>query len=403
MIVGLTDKVKASLPTIGKLKKGGPKPAKGPGKDTDHWRFVADNPQAVEDFVALYGEDPVSLHVYLPYRTLDQNWSAWQEQWGAEKLLHRCDGKTCVKWLDKEGKYHFEARPCPGNCKQVGRLSVILPEMVTAGHGGCVTVETHSINDILRLQAALLDAQDARADNPLGLRGVKFLLRRRKGKVGDGRGGKRDAWLISLERLDDSWVTAFAASVPMSERASAIVDPDTGEVSIEEPTVDEPPEEEDLPFNPAPPAAAPPPATAEPAKSHGNGTQQWPERPWPADVTRIALAAKCASKHLQTDDTSMQRGKLALINLYPDDELARHAIGLWLWGKAHSADWTPQQAEATAQWVRAEPVKVAGQKDKWVPSDLAVKEARLIVEAQAIAEGQQPLFVSGEPVQDPAY
>ena len=233
MIKGLTDRVRSFVPTIGKLKKGEPKPAgKGMGRDTDHWRFSSDNQRATEIFKDLYGDDPVLLHVYLPFPTLDQNWETCKEAWGAgERLSHRCDGETCSKWRDADNKFHFEPKPCPGGCKEVGRLLVVLPEMVERGVGGLITVETHSLNDIARLQSALLGIADLRAGESNGLKGVKCLLRRKQSQIGNGQGGRRSAWLIALEPLDDTW-TNTAQALPFSERPGATVDEETGEVFV---------------------------------------------------------------------------------------------------------------------------------------------------------------------------
>ena len=56
-----------------------------------------------------------------------------------------------------------------------------------------------------------------------------------------------------------------------------------------------------------------------------------------------------------------------------DDD--RHRLGWALWGKTSTNDWTAAEAEATIAWV-----DIAKDEDgQWVPSPLAVDEARMLV------------------------
>lgn len=192
----------ASFPCIGKLRKGGVKPESGkaPGKDLTYFRFDTDDERAAKMFDAVYGNEPSVVNVYLPHQTAAQNFSCWQEAYVSGGLTHRCDGETCVLWLDK-GKYRTDPKPCPGGCKEVGRLNVIVPELQRFAY---VTVETHSINDIIRLQENLQAVEFLRGD----LRGIPFILKRTPVEIstpsGNGKRTRREKWLLSIE-VDPAW------------------------------------------------------------------------------------------------------------------------------------------------------------------------------------------------------
>lgn len=202
-IRGLTDTARAVFPVIGKLRKGGPRPESGnrPGPDLDHWRFVTDRPEILDAFERAYGEEPRDLDIYLPYARVEDNFTTWKEAWSAGGLRHRCDGEVCTVWLQEDGTYSTEPVACPGGCKEVGRLSVILPALLRIGHVGAVTMETQSLNDIMAIQGALLATVEAR--NHEDLRGIGFRLRRVRQRIStpgkNGRRIRRDKWLVKLE------------------------------------------------------------------------------------------------------------------------------------------------------------------------------------------------------------
>ncbi len=229
-IKGLTDRKEARFPRIGFLRKGGPKREgknrKGEaieimGIDLDHFRFDSDDADACTDFAEAYGSEPKQINVFFPWPTVAENFQAWKEAYTAGALQHRCDGETCVLWLDKDGEYRTDPKPCPGNCKEIGYLSVIIPEL---GRFAFVTVLTHSINDIMELQSNL------EAYELLGgqLRGVPFVLRRIERKISTpGQNGKRvrrAKWLMHLETKPE-WTRLKLAgmemdAIPTSVRAA---------------------------------------------------------------------------------------------------------------------------------------------------------------------------------------
>jgi hypothetical protein len=253
-IKGLTDSVQAAFPRIGKLRKGGEAKRNqqgqvvGMGADLDHFRFSSDRPEVVAAFEEAYGEAPALVTAYLPYADVERNFQCWKEKWAAGGLVHRCDGETMTVWQGSDGRYYRTPKPCDGGCDEVGRLSLIIPELVRAGFVGYVVLETHGINDLLSIQASLMAALESRAGNQLGLRGIQWTLRRVKEKVstpmGNGRRARRDKWLVKLEPAAD-WVqlqlqTAHNATMmlpapsaqPAAVQASQTVqvDPESGEI-----------------------------------------------------------------------------------------------------------------------------------------------------------------------------
>lgn len=244
-IKNLTTNVKPRFPSLGKLRKGEARTQEDvarnrPGKDLPGtFRFTSDDPAIEAAFASAYGDRPNSLAVFLPNKGIDDNWEAWKEHWVAGGLKHRCDGETCVIWQDDQGAYHKDPKPCPGECKEVGRLQVLLPELLRAGYVGYVTFETHSKNDIISLQACMEDA--AAKGNGHGLQGIEFRLYRIEQAISTpdpktGKRARRKKWLVKLTP-SVRWVQAQIASAERlalgePEPLKALPEPDaeTGEI-----------------------------------------------------------------------------------------------------------------------------------------------------------------------------
>jgi hypothetical protein len=121
------------------------------------------------------------------------------------KLCPYCSGE----------KERTEQKP---GCDHVGRLAVMIPELLELGYLGYVTVETHSINDLANITASLTDAYNKAQDahRPNGLQGIEFSLRREFEQIGvryfNQKAGKYiktrgDKWMI---RIDPSREWALA-------------------------------------------------------------------------------------------------------------------------------------------------------------------------------------------------
>lgn len=252
-IVGLTDSVVGSFQRLGKLYKGAPKTSNGFGADLEYFRFNSDNPEIMAAFADAYGTQPKVINCFIPNATPEQAFPNWCEVWGKSGLVHRCDGQTMSIWINGD-KYERGAKPCTGGHEKndplndaVGRLDVIIPELVAAGFVGYVTLETHGKHDILNIVKVLGAVYQSRIGNDAGLRGVPFVLRRVRenisvpgyGKTAGSR-TRADKWLVKLEPSSD-WLRVQiemsrmeALSLPQTDRLALpsgdVVSGSTGEV-----------------------------------------------------------------------------------------------------------------------------------------------------------------------------
>ena len=306
------------FPCIGKLRKGGAKRRNAQGKeimgvDLNYFRFTTDDAHAAETFAAYYGAQPQSIDVLLPYATTAENFGAWLEEYTAGGMARRCDGETQHFHRDADGKGNTTPVKCERlcgrkcGCKEVGRLAVIVPQLARLAS---VTVETHSLYDIMQLTENLQAAEALRGD----LRGIPFILSRRDREISTpGEGGKRTRRTKSLLFIEPNpeWVARQLESMRLA--ALPIVDVPalqapamrriTGPVTVDADDFDD--EEEDdgdemdtatPPRKEAPPQSTPPAVTVTTTgngggagngrKTNGNGapgafgnvqTTRWPD------------------------------------------------------------------------------------------------------------------------------
>jgi len=217
------------FPCIGKLRKGGAKRKNAAGKeimgeDLKHFRFTTDDASAAETFAAYYGAQPQSVEVFLPYATTAENFGAWLEEYTAGGMTRRCDGETQHFHRDADGKGDTTPVKCERlcgrkcGCKEVGRLAVIVPQLARLAY---ITVETHSLYDIMQLTENLQAAEALRGD----LRGIPFILSRRDREISTpGEGGKRTRRTKSLLFIEPNpeWVARQLESMRLA--ALPIVD-----------------------------------------------------------------------------------------------------------------------------------------------------------------------------------
>ncbi len=200
-IKGLTDKA-STFPQVGALRKGGEAVDGKRGKDLAHFRFTSDLKEVQDKFASVYGESPASVRVYLPYQTPSENFSAWIENWSKSGLMWRGDGENLVLWRTTSGTYSQETKPQPVGGKQVGRLSVIIPELERLAY---VTALTSSIHDIMTMSSVLEQYYALSGD----LRGIPFILSRVSKMVStptdDGGRARREKFLWHIE-ADAQWV-----------------------------------------------------------------------------------------------------------------------------------------------------------------------------------------------------
>lgn len=213
-IRGLTDRP-AAFPEIGQIRKGAPKPEDGkkPGADLKWFRVTFDDQETEAGmiFARTYGEHPVEIDVLLPFNTPAENFEAWREAYVAGGLTHRCDGEKVWYELDAQGHRAVVAgvpdKACDGSrqCKPVGRLKVLVPQLQRLAF---LTVLTSSVHDIMNLQRqldALLQINGRLAGVPLKLRRRPVMISTPSGS--NGQRARREKWLLSIE-ADPSWVKA---------------------------------------------------------------------------------------------------------------------------------------------------------------------------------------------------
>lgn len=232
-IKGLTDtaSVAPRWSRLGKLRKGAPKPEKGPGRELPYWRFTAEgrNAAAIEQaFAAKFGKEPTAVEVFLMAATPDEAFPSWMEFWKASSLERRCDGETCH--LRRVGAHMVrEAVPCicateklpKQNCVKVGRLAVVIPALIEAGYIGEVVVETHSGDDLRTLAARLSVVYQTALQYGGDLRGVPFILSREPVKMSTPRdNGERVSATKYQVRLEPA--QAWTARAIEQTRASSM-------------------------------------------------------------------------------------------------------------------------------------------------------------------------------------
>ncbi|HLC01968.1 MAG TPA: hypothetical protein VJK02_02945 [Anaerolineales bacterium] len=212
-IVGITDRP-AQFPEIGQIRKGAPKVEgeKKPGKDLTFFRVTFDDREtaASDIFVKRYGTQPTEIDVLLPFNSVEENFDAWREAYVAGGLIHRCDGERIWYEVDpKTGERLVTAgepsKRCDGSaeCKPVGRLRVLIPQLQRLAY---LTVLTGSVHDILNLHRQLEALMQINGK----LAGVPLKLRRRPIKIStpsgeNGKRARREKWLLSIE-ADPEWV-----------------------------------------------------------------------------------------------------------------------------------------------------------------------------------------------------
>lgn len=258
-IKGMTDtaSVAPRWSRLGKLRKGAPKPEKGPGRELPYWRFTAEgrNAAAIEQaFSAKFGKEPTAVEVFLMAATPDEAFPSWMEFWKQSSLERRCDGETCH--LRRVGAQMVrQPVPCicaqelakaPNsklNCVKVGRLAVVIPALIEAGFIGEVVVETHSSDDLRTLAARLSVVYQTALQYGGDLRGVPFILSREPVSMStprdNGERVKATKYQVRLEPAQ-AWTTRAleqtrSASLALASGASV---QGTGErVALPAPTV----------------------------------------------------------------------------------------------------------------------------------------------------------------------
>ena len=409
-ITGLTDRqsLRPRFPRLGKLRKGGKKPERGFGKDLDHFRFTSDEPEIVEAFVNAYGNEPSRLEVYLPHATPEENFETWMEEWSAGGLLHRCDGETSVIHRKSDGSYAYDSVPCPyadgklkrtttaPGCKIIGRLSVVLPDLLRAGFVGYVVLETGSTHDVRNIMSALLAVEQSR---PQGVQGIPFTLRRYKDTIstpgGEGKRARREKSLVSLVP-SPTWVESRMAL----SRTEAFASLPSGEpLPAAGPDDYEPPDEDDdgdASYAPAlygsevePEAPQTEERQAKPPVTNGKAA-----RPLDPLALRDLLSKKVAGSSNEPATVRqvpfVARKFQEAFEGEKDAEEKYHSCLRWLWDADSAGQLTLAQAKATLDWLLEKTQE--GHTGDTPLHEHAPEEAHRVLREAMKAAGQQDLF-----------
>lgn len=441
-IRGLTDQVESRFPRLGKLRKGilvdtgkrtrDGKPIMRP-KDLDHFRFTSDQPEIEEKFRESFGDKPRSLRVYLPHPTAEQNFQTWQEEWSAGGLVHKCDGQEMIRYRNENGLLVTERKPCPywtgekqrtasnPGCLPVGRLSVILLELVEAGYVGYVTLETRSKNDIVNIMASLREAEAhcMAAGNAMGLRGIEFRLWRQQEMIStptpDGKRARRASWLVLLAP-SVNWARRQYQIAQQAAMGLLEAGPDKSldiEASEDIDGVSADFDEGEFYEEPLSSAEDVVVMVDEGTQANGNGNgngHMMPERPFSPEALRGIMLQVRDRRYRnlrgvkpQGDDKKklgLMAGKMAeALGGGEAGTQGRHVALEFLFGKASSNDLDLAEINAVLDWLVAERDPETG---RYGLKDYAADELKLVVR-QALREAGQQEFEFDDGTEPPLH
>lgn len=236
-IKGITDRG-LSFPQIGRIKKGEmiTKGNKTYPVDLDY--FKADFAEGEEGdklreiWLAVYGEQPKEINIFLPFNEIVSMWDAHLEAYTASRMLarsdgpadkggivlFRCDGKTGETLVRngeniESGKQEphpedniagYDYKNNPVEYSPVGRLKVIVPELERAAY---MLLTTGSWNDCQNISQQLAGLKELNNDV---IKGVPLTLRRSDHEVMAPIKGKKTRVtksLLSIEAHPD-WIAA---------------------------------------------------------------------------------------------------------------------------------------------------------------------------------------------------
>lgn len=219
---------------LGKFRKGSEKSPTAPGNDLEYFRFDEEHPGVAAAVEEIHGDEPNHIRVVFPYSAAGDNWMAYREEWNASQLVHRCDSTHLYDYNDL-GELVKTDEKCPYAdldkedklCKPIGRLTVILPDLIPHGFYGFVTFETRSEHDISELDNEIYYYEgkfngDLSAEN-----GGVFVISRGPREVGVTFGGKKRRQIKSLmyitpEREFIQKKYQHVLSAPAGEKAPAL-------------------------------------------------------------------------------------------------------------------------------------------------------------------------------------
>lgn len=145
MIKAHEQQLELRLPRIGTIRKGAPKPERGPGKDLDYFRLDRADATVAAAWVEVLGKEPKSISGILPYSNPAECLGIWDELWQGKRLQWRGDGDRLHVQLQGNAYVRYAAGQGPAQpaaagemvnklkVARVSRLRLLLPQLRIAG------------------------------------------------------------------------------------------------------------------------------------------------------------------------------------------------------------------------------------------------------------------------------
>ena len=251
--------VAATPYSLGKIKKGDPKPENGVGRDTDHFRFhpiegFHKSTEAYQDFTSVYGKAPQLIRVMAHGTEPHTVMTDWFMQYGNNMVKLMCSGEDIHAYIPndghrllKPGDRGYSPPPCKLKeegkcaCKLTAFVSLYVQELWDKHYTLPVILETHSYKDVARIKFALQEAYNLAQERGLTLHRAKFLLQRQLLSVGTplfvdkkpapGKRTSKKMWCVTLT-ADPDWVAEIKQKPIIREVQSAMI-PDDGPSLLE--------------------------------------------------------------------------------------------------------------------------------------------------------------------------
>jgi len=366
------------------------------GRELPYWRFSSERPDVQKAWDEAFPNPPTEILVYFASPNVDDVFEAWKEEYGSGGLIHRCDGETMNLWLDKDGHYHEEPKPCPyftgekkrarptDGCQPKGRLRFLVWGLVVRGYVGEVWLTTGSARDIQNIALALNSPWFSSGN----LVGIPFLLRRVKGQTSYSKGGKRvrvEKYFVELQPTSEYIQTQLQKMQLRALPAETESPPDitTQETPVDDMAGVEPIEgvwEEE----------------ADEVETTETDEDVAPGRPYDAETCRKGILARAAAYHEAGEDdipvSVSDRGILAgtledLFKAKPAKQrpALRHSVLTFIFGQPSIKELPGSALRALSDWA----TKRKGQYD--VVTEVAKVEAMRMVEAYEASQGQQQM------------
>ena len=140
------------LPRLGKISLGIKKTTKKDGSACAPYPTEVDYFVVSEKVQEVFGEKPKELRIMFPIENRDIYFQQWYKCYGTNLLKCKGDGEKAFTWDEKGGG--MVEIPCPcekldkGECKQIGILQFLMPDVPGAGIWQVTTSSRNSIIDL---------------------------------------------------------------------------------------------------------------------------------------------------------------------------------------------------------------------------------------------------------------